>query len=123
MDSSNSIEENKEFNVDLKSLEVPLEKYPMAESKNMFENFLIIGYDELYFQEKILNVALNLRNNQSENNKTPSKNKKNSEKSNKFCCRNLPIILSSITSDFEGMVLNGDLIIKNVFPIPPENFC
>ena len=122
MDSSNSIEENKEFNVDLKSLEVPLEKYPMAESKNMFENFLIIGYDELYFQEKILNVALNLRNNQSENNKTPSKNKKNSEKSNKFCCRNLPIILSSITSDFEGMVLNGDLIIKNVFPIPPEIF-
>ena len=43
-------EKNEEFNIDLESLEVPIEKCPMAESKNMFESFLIIGYDDLYYQ-------------------------------------------------------------------------
>ena len=122
MDLSNSSPNKDEFNVDLKSLEVPLEKLPMAESKNLFENFLLIGYDDLYFQEIISKEALNIKNSQKENNKISSKDKKNSEKSIKFCCRNLPIILNSITSDFDGPILNGDLIIKNVFPIPPEIF-
>ena len=55
MDHSKHIEDQKDFNVDLKSLEVPIEKLPMAESKNMFESFIITGYDDLYFQKKIMN--------------------------------------------------------------------
>ena len=86
----------------------------MAESKNMFESFLIIGYDELYYQEKIINSALKLYN--------ETKNSKENDKMTlpTFYCRNLPTILSSITSDFSGPILNGNKIIENVFPIPPE---
>ena len=109
-----------EFTVDLKSLEVQIEKYPMAESKNMFESFLIIGYDDLYFQEKIGNKALKLRN-EIENLNTKEK-KIEKMQFNKFYCRNLPTILSSITSDFTGPILNGKQIIENVFPIPPVIF-
>ena len=108
--------EPKEFKVDLKSLEVEIEKYPMAESKNMFESFLIIGYDELYFQEKILKGAIEIC---SQKNETNSKDKKKQEEFKKLFCRNLPTILNSITSDFTGPILNGNQIIENVFPIPP----
>ena len=112
-------EKAEEFKVDLDSLKVPIEKYPMAESKNMFENFLIIGYDDLYFQEKIVKQALETRNKMENLN---VKEKKNIDKMqfSKFYCRNLPTILSSITSDFKGPILNGNQIIENVFPIPPE---
>ena len=40
--------------VELKDLEVKIEKYPMAESPNLIENFLILGYEDTYFQEVIL---------------------------------------------------------------------
>ena len=108
--------EQKEFNVDLKSLEFEIEKYPMAESKNMFESFLILGYDDLYYQEKIIEAVIELCSQKKENN---SKDKKKQEDFIKFYCRNLPTILSSITSDFSGPILNGNQIIQNVFPIPP----
>ena len=119
MDSAKTPKINKEeFNVDLKSLEVQIEKYPMAESKNMFESFFIIGYDDLYYQEKIIKKTSMLINDKKE--ELNSKEKKNSEKIfSKFYCRNLPTILSSITSDFTGPILNGNQIIENVFPIPP----
>ena len=106
--------EKKEFNVDLKSLEIPIEKYPMAESKNMFESFLIIGYDEPYYQENIIDPVLKLYN-------ETAKNLKENEKMTfpKFYCRNLPTLLSSISSDFTGPMLNGNQIIEKVFPIPP----
>ena len=119
MDSAKTAKINKEeFNVDLKSLEVQIEKYPMAESKNMFESFFIIGYDDLYYQEKIIKKTSVLINDKKE--ELNSKEKKNSEKIfSKFYCRNLPTILSSITSDFTGPILNGNQIIENVFPIPP----
>ena len=54
---------NKEFKVDLKDLKVEIEKHPMAESKNMFESFLLIGYDDLYYQEKIIPYAIDINNN------------------------------------------------------------
>ena len=50
--------ESNDLDVDLKSLEVTIEKFPMAESKNMFESFLIIGYDDLYYQGKIVKEAV-----------------------------------------------------------------
>ena len=112
-----SQEKKKEFNIDLKSLEVPIEKYPMAESKNMFESFLIIGYDDLYYQEKILKLVMKMDFNSIE-----VKDKKLREEIQyyKVHCRNLPTILNSITSDFSGPILNGNKIIENVFPIPPD---
>ena len=109
-------QEQKEFKVDLKSLEVEIEKYPMAESKNMFENFLIIGYDDLYYQEKIIKGAIEVC---QQKNEMYSKDKKKQEDFKKLSCRNLPTILNSITSDFSGPILNGNQIIENVFPIPP----
>ena len=52
------------------------------------------------------------------------KSKKNIKKQDEdifieFRCRNLPTIINSITSDFNGPILNGNRIIENVFPIPP----
>ena len=108
-------QESKEFKVDLKSLEFEIEKYPMAESKNMFESFLILGYDDLYYQEKIIKGVNEMCSQKNDNN---SKEKKQ-EEFKKIFCRNLPTILSSITSDFSGPILNGNQIIQNVFPIPP----
>ena len=112
-----SQEKKKEFNIDLKSLEVPIEKYPMAESKNMFESFLIIGYDDLYYQEKILKLVMKMDFNSIE---VKDKKLKEEIQYYKVHCRNLPTILNSITSDFSGPILNGNKIIENVFPIPPD---
>jgi len=80
MDSAKTPKINKEeFNVDLKSLEVQIEKYPMAESKNMFESFFIIGYDDLYYQEKIIKKTSVLINDKKEelNSKEKKKFRKN----------------------------------------------
>ena len=112
-----SQEKKKDFNIDLKSLEVPIEKYPMAESKNMFESFLIIGYDDLYYQEKILKLVMKMDFNSIE---VKDKKLKEEIQYYKVHCRNLPTILNSITSDFSGPILNGNKIIENVFPIPPD---
>ena len=42
MDYSKKLKEENNLEVDLNLLEVAIEKYPQAESKNMFECFLII---------------------------------------------------------------------------------
>ena len=108
-------QEQKDIKIDLKDLEVPIEKYPMAESKNMFESFLIIGYDDIYFQEKIVKAASQIH----ETINLKEKKKAEDIQFKKLYCRNLPTILNSITSDFTGPILNGNQIIENVFPIPP----
>jgi len=107
---------------DLKDLEVKIEKYPMAESPNLLEIFLIVGYEETYFQEIILQNLQSVNINQ-EMEKIDSKMKKGSD--NKFIykeykCRNLPTILGSITSNYEGGIFDGNQIIEKVFPIPPS---
>ena len=106
----------KEFKVGLKDLKVEIEKYPMAESKNMFEAFLLLGYDDLYYQEKIQTLLSKI-----EFNKEKKKNDENNF--HIIRCRNLPTILNTITSDFTGPILTGDQIISEVFPIPPKSFC
>jgi len=110
------------FSIDLKDLEVKIEKYPMAESPNLLENFLIIGYEDLYFDEVILKNLPPLNINQ-ENEKLDMKTRKNSDM--KLCykeykCRNLPTILGSISSNFSGGIFDGNQIIEKVFPIPPS---
>ena len=115
---------NKEFKVDLKDLKVEIEKHPMAESKNMFESFLLIGYDDLYYQEKIIPYAIDINNNiKNEPIKEKEKKKNDDIIFRRFRCRNLPTILNSITSDFTGPILTGDQIILDVFPLPPEILC
>ena len=84
----------------------------------MFESFHIIGYDELYFKEKIMKEVSKLYNDK-ENEYLYARDIEIIQL-NKFCCRNLPILLSSIISDFAGPILNGNKIIENIFPIPPE---
>ena len=102
--------------------ELQIEKYPMAESPNLIEYFLIMGYEELYIQEKILKslnqeVILELE-------EEKEKNKKSSPDARigkKFYNGHLPTILSSIGSNFSEPI-NSDLLIKNVFPLPPSIF-
>ena len=115
--------ESNDLEVDLKSLEVTIEKFPMAESKNMFESFLIIGYDDLYYQEKIVKEAVKegkKKQNLNMSNIIKDKKKQDEYFFIEFHCRNLPTILNSITSDFNGPILAGNQIIENVFPIPPS---
>ena len=122
MDISIKSQGEKEVKFDLESLKVEIEKYPMAESKNMFESFLILGYDDIFFQEKILKSALKLAKNHLKKNIIEVEDIINLEKdiSIKFYYRNLPTILNIITSDFSGPILDQKKIIENVFPIPPK---
>lgn len=64
--------------VDLKDLEVKIEKYPMAESPNLIENFLILGYEDTYCQE-VLIKNLQTINVMQEFEKTDNKMRKGSE--------------------------------------------
>ena len=108
--------------VNLEDLEVKIEKYPMAESPNLIENFLIIGYEDLYFQEVIAKNLSAIAFNQ-ENEKLEFKIRKGSD--SKIClkeykCRNFPTILGSISSNFTGEILEGSQILEKVFPVPPS---
>ncbi len=107
---------------DLEDLEVKIEKYPMADSSNLLESFLILGYEETYFQE-IIEKNLQLINISQEMEKIDSKMKKGSDNKyiyKEYKCRNLPTILGSITSNYEGEIFDGNQIIEKVFPIPPS---
>ena len=70
--------QNEDLGIDLKDLEVKIEKYPLAESPNLIENFLILGYEESYIQEIILK-KLQLSNLVIENEKSEVKGRKGSD--------------------------------------------
>ena len=110
------------MNVKKKIKELQIEKYPMAESPNLIEYFLIMGYEELYIQEKIFKsfnqkMLLELEEEKEKN----KKSNPDSRIFKEFYCRHLPTILSSIGSNFSEPI-NSDLLIKNVFPLPPSIF-
>ena len=116
-----SVHKLNNFKVELKELEVKIEKYPMAESSNLIENFLIIGYEEIYFQE-VIYKNFQLSNLNPEFEKNEIKSRKGSDI--KLCCKEykcrcFPTILGSISSDFSGGIFDGNQIIEKVFPIPP----
>ena len=109
--------------VELKDLEVKIEKYPMAESPNLIENFLILGYEDTYYQEVILK-NISTANLVQECERPDIKMRKGSESSKFSCkeykCRSFPTILGSISSNFSGGIFDGNQIIEKVFPIPPS---
>ena len=107
--------------INLEDLKVEIEKYPMAESPRLIENFLIIGYEDIYFQEVILKNILPLYNN-PESEKIEIKRKGSDTKIyfREYKPRNLPSILGSISSEFNGGIFYGDQIIEKVFPVPPQ---
>ena len=115
------LNQKENLGIDLKDIEVKIEKYPMAESPNLIENFLIIGYEELYIQEVIIK-NLQTANIAPENEKPEIKGRKGSDVKlyfKDYKCRNLPTILGSISSNFNGGIFDGNQIIEKVFPIPP----
>ena len=108
MDDLSKINENKnEGKFNLNDLKVTVEKYPLAKSKNMFESFLIIGYDDIYITEKILKTALSTLE-ITKYQMNIIEDQINYEMTNliNFYCRDLPTILNTITSDFSGEILD-----------------
>lgn len=109
---------------DLKDLEVKIEKYPMAESPRLLENFLIIGYEDTYLQEVIYKNIQNIINQDPDKmEKYETKMRKGSDTKGvyrEYKCRNLPTILGSISSNFDGSIFDCNQIIEEVFPVPPS---
>ena len=101
--------------------ELEIEKFPMAESPHLIEYFLIMGFEELYIQE---NIIKNFNKKMFEELEEEQKNKKLNPETqifNEYKCRHLPTILSSIGSNFTEAITT-EILIKNVFPIPPSVF-
>ena len=46
-----------DLKVNLEDLEVKIEQYPLAQSKHLIEQFLILGYENSIKQEKIINIV------------------------------------------------------------------
>ena len=116
----NEINNNKISNNEIKELEI--EKYPMAESQNLIEYFLIMGFEELYIQEKIIKnfegkMLSELEEEEQKNKKINPETKIFKE----YKPLNLPTILFSVGSNFSKPISN-ELLIKSVFPIPPSVF-
>jgi hypothetical protein len=115
------LRKTEDLGVNLEDLKVEIEKYPMAESPHLLENFLIIGYEDIYFQEVILK-NIQQANNNPENEKPEIKRKGSDTKIyfREYKPRNLPTILGSISSDFSEGIFDGNQIIEKVFPTPPQ---
>lgn len=99
--------------------ELQIEKYPMALSPNLFEYFLIMGYEESYIQEKIIKKSAQKIIDKFKEIKSKDKNV---ELFDEKRCRNLPTILFSIGSNFSYPMEDEISIIQKVFPIPPSVF-
>ena len=97
----NSNQPNSEF----KYLQTSLKKYPLSNSIHLIDYFLIIGYEDIYIQEKIIKEIQTKEIASSSNNKT-----------NIFKMDQYPSVLSSISSDYEGDIIDDEDIIKNLFP-------
>lgn len=101
--------------------EILLKKNPMASSPNLIEYFLIMGYEETYIQERIIKNFTTQT--QLDLELAEQKNKKLNPESkilNEYKCRNLPTILFSLGSNFSENLKEENLLIKDVFPIPPS---
>ena len=101
---------------DLKDLEVKIEKYPLAESPRLIEEFLIMGYTESIKQEKVIkkiksDIVLN-------------KTSQEFEALKELNINHLPSIISIISSDTNFSVIDTEHLLIYAFPIPPKiYFC
>ena len=118
------MEEKKSYELDKIDIkQLTLKRMPMAESLKLIEYFLIIGYEESYIQEKIINKYYSNPNLLKELEEEEKKIKKTSEDTiilNEKQCSHLPTIISAISANDSKSVIPEKTIIKNIFPIPPS---
>ena len=93
--------ENSEF----KYLQTSIKKYSSSNSIHLIDYFLIVGYEDIYIQGKIIKEIQNKEIPPSSNTKT-----------NIYKAKDYPTVLSSISSDYEDEIMNDEDIIKNIFP-------
>ena len=98
----------------LKDLEVKIEKYPLAESPFLIDEFLLIGYTDLIKEEKaIKNIkkVMISKNNDNEG---------SFDKLNEYNIGYLPSALTTISADTQIVLPEEEFLIKFAFPIPPK---
>ena len=100
--------------------ELEIEKFPMAESPHLIEYFSIMGFEELYIQEKIIkNFSQEMFLKLEEEEQKIQNLNPGAKIFKEYKCRYLPTILSSIGSNFTEPI-PIEILINNVFPIPPS---
>lgn len=104
-----------DLKVNLEDLEVKIEQYPLAQSKHLIEQFLILGYENSIKQEKIINIVKSniiSRNNFNEINSLKE-----------VSLRFLPSVISSTTpNDSSITLIDNNILISYAFPIPPTAY-
>ena len=98
---------SKNENPNLKDLQITIKKYSSSKSIHLIDYFLIVGYEEIFIQEKIIKAI-------------QSQDLSSSSSNNKYKCEEYPTVLSSINSDYEGEMMDDENIIKNIYPEPPN---
>ena len=91
--------------LEFKYLQTSLKKYSSSNSIHLIDYFLIVGYEDIYIQEKIIKEIQSKDISFSPNTKT-----------NIYKAKDYPTVLSSISSDYEGEIIDDEEIIKNIFP-------
>ena len=91
---------------DLKDFPISLKKYSTSKSIHLIDYFLIIGYEDIYIQEKIIKTIQNIDISSNNN--------------NKYQCEDYPTVLSSVNSDYNGDIMEDEDIIRHIFPECPN---
>ena len=97
---------------EISDLEVKIEKYPLAVSPRLIDEFLIMGFTEKIKEEK----AINPIKSEIESNK----NYKEIDFLKEYSIKHLPTIISSITSNVNYYLADNQTLINYVYPIPPK---
>ena len=98
------LQNSKNESSDSKELQISIKKYPSIKSTHLIDYFLIVGYEEIYIEQKIIKLI--------QGNKETSSN-------NKYKLNEYPTILSSINSDYKDEIIDDEDIIKHIFPEQP----
>ena len=97
---------------ELNDLEIKIEKYPLAESPRLMEEFLIMGYTETIKEEKIRKIIkkeIVLNNNLQD-----------LDTLKEFKINHLPTIISLISSDTNFSIIDTEHLLIYALPIPPK---
>jgi len=96
------------------NLEVKIEQYPTGVSPHLIEEFFIMGYESILKEEKIINPIIKEIENE--------KSYKTLNHLKDFTILHLPSIISSITMDSNCPIVNNEIVLTYIFPIPPKIF-